>query len=176
MFERFTKDARASVTDALRIAQEVGARQIAPVHLLAAIAEAGGPGCAALTFVGVEPVHVRAAMRDDPLDSGALAALGIDVDAVRAHAEQEFGAGALDRAARRTRRGRLPMSRAAKAVLGRALGKAAGRSHRRLDTGHLVLGLVDIEDRVVRAVLAAAAVDAADLRADVERRIDAAAA
>lgn len=176
MFERFTKHARESVTAAQRIAQDVGARQIQPVHLLAAIAESGGPGAASLEFVGIEPAHLGSAMRDDPLDADALATLGIDLEEVRAHAEREFGGGALDRAPRRTRRGRLPMSHAAKAVLGRALGEAAGRYHRWLDTGHLVLGLLDVDDRRVRAVLASASVDIVELRTDIERRIDASAA
>ncbi|MDN5852275.1 MAG: hypothetical protein L0K86_05380 [Actinomycetia bacterium] len=176
MFERFTEHARASVTAAMAIAEDVGARQLEPVHLLAAIAEAGGPGGDALEFMGVESLHLGTAMRDDPLDADALAGLGVDLDEVRTHAEREFGAGALDRAPRRTRRGRLPLSRPAKAAFGRALKEAAGRSQRWLDTGHLVLGLLDVDAPRVRAVLASAEVDLGALRGDVERRIAASAA
>ncbi|HLR84824.1 MAG TPA: Clp protease N-terminal domain-containing protein [Nocardioidaceae bacterium] len=176
MFDRFTEHARASVTSSMRIAEEVGARQIEPLHLLTAVAESNGPGGAALDFSGVESADLRAAMGDDPLDADALATLGIDLEEVRAQAEHEFGQGALDRAPRRTRRGRLPLSRSSKAALGKALKQAAGHSSRRLDTGHLVLGLLDVDDDGVRSALASAEVEPDELRRDVERRIAASAA
>lgn len=176
MFNRFTKAARESVIAAQRIAQEAGARRIEPAHLLGGIAGSGGPGGDALTFVGLDAELVAGGVRADPLDPEALAILGIDLTEVRDAAEQTFGAGALDRAPRRAKRGRVPMSRSAKLALQHALRNAGRLGSGWLDTGHLVLGVLDLDDAPVRATLALAEVQPADLRREVERRIAAAAA
>ncbi|UYM06571.1 Clp protease N-terminal domain-containing protein [Solicola gregarius] len=176
MFNRFTKAARESVTAAQRIAQQSGARRIEPAHLLGGVVESGGPGGDALEFVGLDQAHLDDGAREDPLDPQALAILGIDLSEVRGAVEESFGEGALSRAPRRSKRGRVPMSRSAKSALEHALRNATRLGHGWLDTGHLVLGVLDADDAPVRATLALADVDPAVLRREVERRIAAGAA
>lgn len=172
MFNKFSNPARAAVIAAYQRAKVGGARRIEPIHLLGGIAESGGPGEAALAAAGVEPDRLDTqADTSDPLDADALASLGIDLDAVRENVEKSFGQGALDASAAPARMGRLPMSASAKAALGRSLRNARRSRHRWLDTGHLLLGVLDEGDSVVRAALDRAGADVDDVRADVLRRI-----
>ena len=123
MFERFTDGARHVVVRAQQDARRLGHNYIGCEHLLLAAAEAGEPAGAVLRDQGVTPERVEAeilrtigpgAAADsgaaldraaagpaDPLrglDREALAAIGIDLDVVRARIEAAFGPDALDRA------------------------------------------------------------------------------
>jgi ATP-dependent Clp protease ATP-binding subunit ClpA len=122
MFERFTDGARHVVVQAQHGARRLGHNYIGCEHLLLALAEDGGPAGAVLRDQGVTPEAVEAQIvriigrgsgggPADPLhglDQEALAAIGIDLDVVRARLEAAFGPDALDRAVVAYRRGAQP--------------------------------------------------------------------
>lgn len=119
MFERFTSDARAAVAAAQRHARRLGHRYIGCEHLLLAAASASGPAAAALHEHGVTPQAVeteivrlvglgQGASLFSALDREALAAVGIDLDAVRARIEAAFGPDAFTPAAPAACRGNRP--------------------------------------------------------------------
>ena len=110
MFERFTDGARQVVVRAQEDARRLGHNYIGCEHLLLAAAETGEPAGVVLRDQGVTPERVeaeilrtigRGSAGADPLrglDREALAAIGIDLDVVRARIEAAFGPDALDRA------------------------------------------------------------------------------
>ena len=114
MFERFTPDARTVVVDAQQHARRLGHRYIGCEHLLLAVVGTEQPAGEVLRDNGVTPRHVEqqivrlvglgsGADLFADLDRAALAAIGIDLDAVRARIEARFGVDALERAARVSR-------------------------------------------------------------------------
>jgi len=183
MFERFGQDARRAVVRARYEAVRAGREQIGCEHLLLGLLGEPGPAAAAMTAAGLELTALRARLpagrgaEPDPLDADALASVGIDLDAVRRAADATFGPGALDRArpAQTRRPGRMRMSADAKKALELALRAAVRLRHRELSGGHLLAGIIDQGDNAALGMLAAAAVDAAGLRADVLARMAAAA-
>ena len=107
MFERFTKAARDAVVLAQAEAAALGEDHIGTEHLLLGVA--GGPGEAARVLAdhGATPEALRAAALprpEGPLDAGALASIGIDLDEIRRRVEASFGPGALERGHRARRR------------------------------------------------------------------------
>jgi ATP-dependent Clp protease ATP-binding subunit ClpA len=174
VFERFAHEARTAVVEAQEEARRLRAEQIEPVHLLLALTRDPGRGGNALRAVGVDHACARAATSrsSGPLDADALAAVGIDLDRVRAAAESAFGPGALERA-RPGAGGHLPFTDGAKEALEGALRSVLGqrrpRRDRVIDTGHLVVGVLSVDDPVVRRVLHAAGVDVARLREELDR-------
>lgn len=185
MFERFTEEARRVVVVAQEEARVDRDPCIDGAHLLLGIAEVGGPGYAALAAAGVERSRLRAAVREsgnpdgETLDADALAALGIDLDAVRRAAEAAFGSGALSRATRfrrphRRRNGHLPLTGTAKQALERSLRAAVRRGDRSIDSRHLLLGLLEAREKRTGAVLRQLGVDPDDLRRHLEGDADAA--
>ena len=110
MFERFTDGARQVVVRAQEDARRLGHNYIGCEHLLLAAAGTGEPAGVVLRDQGVTPERVEAEILRtigqgsagaDPLrglDREALAAIGIDLDVVRARIEAAFGPDALDRA------------------------------------------------------------------------------
>jgi hypothetical protein len=119
MFERFTADARTVVVRAQEHARRLGHHYIGCEHLLLAAAGTGEPAAAALREHGVTPQAVEAEIVRliglgqatslfSALDREALAAIGIDLDALRARIEAAFGPDAFTRAGpyicRRSRR------------------------------------------------------------------------
>jgi ATP-dependent Clp protease ATP-binding subunit ClpA len=116
MFERFTDGARQIVVQAQHEARRLGHNYIGCEHLLLAATKTDEPASAVLRDQGVTPERVEAEIlrvigrggADDPLrglDREALAAIGIDLDVVRARLEAAFGPGALDRAVLAHKRG-----------------------------------------------------------------------
>ncbi|HEY1627937.1 MAG TPA: Clp protease N-terminal domain-containing protein [Streptosporangiaceae bacterium] len=110
MFERFTDDARVVVRRAEHCACQLGHRYVGPGHLLLAVAAADAPAGEVLREQGITPELVkeqivrRAGLGDGAglfagLDEKALAAIGIDLDAVQATIEASFSDEALYRAA-----------------------------------------------------------------------------
>jgi ATP-dependent Clp protease ATP-binding subunit ClpA len=75
------------------------------------------------------------------VDAEALAALGIDLDAVRDRVEAAFGPGALERRGPE-RAGRAPFSRRAKKVLELSLRESLAMKQRSITDGHILLGLL----------------------------------
>src|SRR5438046_6687455 len=139
MFERFTVDAHTAVVQAQAHARRLGLRYIGCEHLLLAAASTGEPAGAALRELGVTPEGVeaeivrmvglgQAAGLFSALDRDALAAIGIDIDAVRAQIEAAFGPGALTRAVPGACRGSRPaVAKGPLALLRRSRGARRGR-------------------------------------------------
>jgi len=119
MFERFTDDARVVIVHAQDHARRLGHRYIGSEHLLLAVVSADKPASAVLREQGVTPDRVeeeivrRAGLGAGAglfagLDTDALAAIGVDLDAVRARIEGAFGPDALARAAQAVHGGPHP--------------------------------------------------------------------
>jgi ATP-dependent Clp protease ATP-binding subunit ClpA len=132
MLERFTDGARYVLVQAQKDARRLGHNYIGCEHLLLAAAAADEPAGAILRDQGVTPERVQAEILrtigsgpgagSDPLlglDREALAAIGIDLDVVRARIEAAFGPDALSRAILAHKRG-TPGARRGR---GPALGK-----------------------------------------------------
>jgi ATP-dependent Clp protease ATP-binding subunit ClpA len=121
MLERFTGSARQILVRAQQHARRLGHNYLGCEHLLLALAESDEPAGAALRDQGVTPERVEEQIlrmigrgSADPLqglDREALAAIGIDLDVVRARLEAAFGPGALDRAVQTHRYGAHPARR-----------------------------------------------------------------
>jgi ATP-dependent Clp protease ATP-binding subunit ClpA len=119
MYERFTQDARSVVAGATEHARRLGHRYVGGEHLLLAVVGTGQPAGAVLSAHGVTPERVEeeiirrvgtgaGAGLFAGVDAEALAAIGIDLDAVRARIEASFGPQALAQAARALDRGAAP--------------------------------------------------------------------
>ncbi|TKR22950.1 hypothetical protein FA014_13745 [Cellulomonas hominis] len=179
MFERFTTGARAAVVQAQEVARDLGDTRITPAHLVVAVASVGDPAATALAAHGADRAALLDRFDGDGLDPAALAALGIDLDAVRRRADTVFGAGALDRADRARRPtpggrrapGHVPFTRDAKKTLEVALREAIRLGHRRIEAGHVLLAVVRLSDTDGYALLRRAGVDTAALAADVTARL-----
>ena len=158
MFERFTDEARQTVVRAQEEARRLDASRIEPVHLLLALTRDTGRGGSALAAAGVDHATLSAALTHDALDADVLAAVGVDLAQVRATTEAVFGPGALDRG-RRPASGHLPFAEGSKRALEETLRAALHRKERRLDTGHLLLGVLAVADPTARRVLAGLGAD-----------------
>ncbi|MFF8525910.1 Clp protease N-terminal domain-containing protein [Streptomyces werraensis] len=152
MFERFTKDARDVVKEAVAHGERTGAARVGPEHLLLALLDREGSRASfALTALGLddrrEPVReaLERARRRGGLtqaETDALAGLGIHVPEIVARVEQTHGPGALSAEPARGRwRGHRPFDRSAKDVLTGALRAAMARGHRHIGDEHLLLAL-----------------------------------
>lgn len=179
MFERFTTGARQTVVGAQQVARDLGDPRISPAHLVVALASTPDAAGEVLAAHGADRATLLDRFDTDALDAGALAALGIDLDAVRQQADTVFGAGALDRAHRpggRPSTGHLPFTREAKKTLEVALREAVRLGHRRIEAGHVLLAVVRLTDTDGHALLVRCGVDPAALAADVTARLGADAA
>ncbi|QJW37490.1 Clp protease N-terminal domain-containing protein [Cellulosimicrobium protaetiae] len=186
MFERFAADARDTVVGAQEVARSREDDAIDAVHLLLSLArQEGGAGAAALAAAGVDGAglerHVDAARRHDTLDGPALAALGIDLDEIRARTDVVFGPGALDRAGdgerargRRNRRSHIPFTPEAKKTLELSLREAVHEGSRTIDSGHVLAAVARAKGstahRALVDALAEAGSDVAGLRAALAAR------
>ncbi|MCI3152069.1 peptidase [Streptomyces sp. GB4-14] len=152
MFERFTKDARDVVKEAVAHGERTGAARVGPEHLLLALLDREGSRASfALTALGLddrrEPVReaLERARRRGGLtqaETDALAGLGIHVPEIVARVEETHGPGALSVEPARGRwRGHRPFDRSAKEVLTGALRAAMARGHRHIGDEHLLLAL-----------------------------------
>ena len=78
--------------------------------------------------MGLDPVRLAHDLRTElgsgELDAGALASVGIDLEAVSASADEVFGRGALDQARRSPTKGHIPFTADAKKALELALREA----------------------------------------------------
>ncbi|MGK5544435.1 Clp protease N-terminal domain-containing protein [Streptomyces sp. URMC 127] len=185
MFERFTRDARVAVIQAQEEARALGHAWIGSEHLLLGVL--GGADTAVVATLarfGVTPEACRSALVPTGHlgtgDAEALRAFGIDLEAVRARAEDAFGPGALDRPGppeerrrllpfgrRRdepARKGHIPFTRRAKKALERSLREALARKERHIGPEHVVLGILDPDDRVTDGMLRKLGTDTATVR------------
>ena len=157
MFERFTRDARDSVTRAQDIARSTGAGRIGAEHvLLGAAAQPGSVAARSLDRLGIAPASLAESVRalgPDVLDAEALARGGVDLESVRTQVEATFGPGALDAAAA-SPTGRLALDPTAKKLLELALREAIRFTTNRIDTGHLLLAAARLDGTSAAKALA----------------------
>ncbi|MEU2350062.1 Clp protease N-terminal domain-containing protein [Modestobacter sp. NPDC049651] len=172
MFERFTHEARQAVVAAQEEARALRAGRIEPVHLLLALTRDPGRAGEVLRATGVTHPDLRAALgrSGGALDPDALAAVGIDLDQVRAAAEAAFGPGALERGAEGTA-GHLPFTDGAKRALQESLRavlqKGGPRRERAIDGAAVLAGVLAVADPVVDRVLRQLGTDADRLRTEL---------
>lgn len=183
MFERFTKDARAAVISAQQHAHAAHAESISTVRVLQALTDPTQPTAKLLAAQGITGEVIEAA---EGLDDAALSRLGIDLGQVTEAVEAAFGPGALDRPAAVTGRQRrrwfagtsahhLPFTSGAKKALELSLRETIRVRSRQIDSFSVLLGVLRAEDPAVTAILYRQRVDVAQLRADAERHLSAAA-
>ncbi|MEO3786238.1 Clp protease N-terminal domain-containing protein [Actinocorallia sp. B10E7] len=143
MFERFTKKARAVVTQAQEEARTLRHDQVGPGHLLLALTAVEGIASRALAVHLPDTDGLRALVRTeiDGLDPDALASIGIDLTAVREATEAAFGEGALDRGGKGGR-GHLRFTSEAKKALELSLRVAIKNGHKFICDGHILLALL----------------------------------
>jgi ATP-dependent Clp protease ATP-binding subunit ClpA len=172
VFERFTDEARRVVVVAQEEARELRADQVEPVHLLLALTQDPGRAGGVLRGAGADHESVRSALdrSGNALDADALAAVGIDLDQVRAAAEAAFGPGALERRAA-GHSGHVPFADGSKRVLEESLRhvlrQRARRRGRSIDSGAVLAGLLAAGDPLVQRVLGQLGTDADRLRAEL---------
>jgi ATP-dependent Clp protease ATP-binding subunit ClpA len=204
MFERFTQGARDVVIRAQAEAREMRQTTIGTEHvLLALLADESGPIAVALRDSGVDAALVRAeiARRTGPRpglsteeeadaeDKAALKAIGIDLDAVRAAIEENFGAGALrlprGTATSRKRKlfgrfyaaaGHTPFSDRSKKVLELSLREAVRHNHKFIAPEHLMLAILRERNGLAMLILTDKGADLDRLRAEMTKALAARAA
>ncbi|MFD0123461.1 Clp protease N-terminal domain-containing protein [Streptomyces virginiae] len=164
MFERFTRDARSTVTGAVTEARRSGAATVTEEHLLLSLLALGS-----LDPLGVDHAAVTAdltaARRRGGMsraDEEALAGLGIDLTEIVSRIEETHGEGVLATPAPRSRTlgaslrsalGRadtddrtgsyhVPFTEGSKKVLEQSLRIALGRKDNHIGTLHLLLALL----------------------------------
>jgi ATP-dependent Clp protease ATP-binding subunit ClpA len=169
MFERFTRDARAVVSDAVGEAQRRRDRHVGTEHLLLGVIASANPVTApVLDAAGIDLQQARQAL--DAGDIAALAAVGVDVRAMQASAPDPDWRRSFGR--RRRSPGHLPFTGGAKQTLEQALRHAVRRSDRHIGTEHMLLALTDRPaPDAAHHLLAALDVDVVALRAALERRL-----
>jgi ATP-dependent Clp protease ATP-binding subunit ClpA len=169
MFERFTHDARAVVTNALDEARRRRDRHVGTEHLLLGVSASTSPVITAvLEAAGITLQRARQAL--DAGDNDALAAIGVDVRAMPAPAPDPTGRHSFARFRRSA--GHLPFTGGAKQTLEETLRHAVRRNDRRIGTEHILLALTDRSaPDAAHHLLTALNVDGVALRADLERRL-----
>lgn len=176
MFERFTEGARQSVKVAQEEARSLGYRYLGTEHLLLGLSAAPGPAADVLTAHQLSLDTLRRRLLDrsghQPLDSEALATLGIDLDRVREATEANLGPGALDRKPGRSiKSGHLPLTKRAKKVLELALREAVALKSGEISSGHLLLGLLREGEGLGAEILRDCGLDLDALRVETAKLI-----
>ncbi|GLZ31375.1 peptidase [Lentzea sp. NBRC 105346] len=167
--ERFTKEARQAVRDAIKVAEQDQV-QVSPQHLLLALLDKTP------VLSGVPREDVEAAFRDarrkgglSKTDVEALRSLGIDVDEIVDSVERSLGEGALSKEKPRKRWFGVAIDGDVKKTLERSLREARDLGHNHLGNEHLVLALLQGKG-VVTEVLEWHGVHYADVRKQVADR------
>ena len=173
MFDKFTDDAKRAImlseTETLALGQdEIGAE-----HLLLGLI--GVPDGVAGQVLGAHGVTLPMA-RDKtaelntgtgtggPAAAEALASIGIDVAEVKQRVDDTFGPG-------RFQYPRPVYAASARTMLERTVHEAMTLGHERIDTEHMLLGLLDDGDSVGYRVLTGLGVDATALRPEILARV-----
>ncbi|MET1071619.1 MAG: Clp protease N-terminal domain-containing protein [Umezawaea sp.] len=146
--ERFTKEARQAVRDAVKEAERDSTSQIGRQHMLLALLDSPALAGFDLTREDVEEA-LRKARRKGGLseaDTKALRELGIDLDQIVDSIEQSLGEGALASMKTRKKRWlfgeRVSFEPELKKTLERSLFEAKDLGHNYLGNEHLVLALL----------------------------------
>ncbi|MDX6742063.1 Clp protease N-terminal domain-containing protein [Actinocorallia sp. A-T 12471] len=185
MFERFTGDSRTAVTMAQEEARMLRHGEVDTGHLMLGLLTsgpdgpvAGGPGARALRSLGLtsEVLRPLVGREIDGLDPDALAAIGIDLDAVRQATEASFGPGALEGRTGPVKSGHLKFTSEAKKTLELSLRVAIKNKQRFICDGHILLALLMLPDSTATRALRAAQTDLDALKEAAEREIAAIAA
>lgn len=141
MFERFSEEARRTVVDAQQECVRLGHEHIDPEHVLLALL--------------AQPESVA---------SRALVGCGADTAALRRDVEGAIGPGTRDAA----KGGHLPFDPATKRVLQESLREALRAGHNHIGTGHILLGVLALDESGPATALRSAGVDPGGLRERVE--------
>ena len=149
MFERFTKDARRIVEDAVEVAWELSAPTVEAEHLLLAAARHEGPVPTVLRRHEVDFDELVEALRAET--SRSLAAVGVSAEPI-----------AFSPPVQRPR-----LATSAKWALELSLRIALERADRRIGTGHVVLAILRAQRGTVPRALQIAGVDRDELTAAV---------
>jgi len=182
MLERFTDAARRVVTRARQDARDGHYPYVGTEHLLLALTqEESGPAAAVLRDAGLTPERVRSEIARivgtprqilGPDDAAALRSIGIDLDAVVASVELNFGEGALDDPALASptgrRRGSVGFTPRARKVLELTLREAIARHSPTMGTEHLLLGLIREGKGVAAQILAGSGTSLKAMRARLD--------
>jgi ATP-dependent Clp protease ATP-binding subunit ClpC len=146
IFNRFAREARASVEAAVEEARLMGHDSIGDVDLLLGILSAGkGIAAEALTSLGVTLQGARE--ESERMASEALASVGISFEDIRTQAGDAFEMRIPDNR-------RIPFSPRAKKVLERALEEGVRLRDRYLGPEHMLLGILHTEDGTAVRMLA----------------------
>ena len=181
MADYMTRDARTVAMCAYEHAIRLGHRYLGGEHFLLALASADQPAGAVLRDQGVTPERVEQAIARlaggalfGGLDRDALAAIGIDVDAVRTRIEASFGPAALIHAGQTAGRGPrlarlnprrisgaerdgvfLPHAPGVGQSLRNARREAQARPGTQIGVEHLALGLLTVNEGLMPPILSA---------------------
>lgn len=167
MFERFSDEARAAVLEAAEAAEATDSRRIGREHILVGLVAAREPRLREAGFTTQSLTALLLARRNrgsEADDAAALAAFGIDLDAIRERVERNLGPGAWaagDPPARRPGLlGRLlggsdrpPFSAGARKTLELGLREALVDRSRQITTTHLLRGLLRDPGPVATALI-----------------------
>jgi len=145
MFNRFARDARAVVTNAVGIAREMGSPRVEAEHLLLAVARDDCPAARAMDAHGLDYDGLASALERETERS--LAAVGVAA-----------AAGPFSPPVEEPR-----FATSAKLALERALRAAVARRHRRIACAHVALGVLRADVGTVPRALRIAGVDRAEL-------------
>ncbi len=156
MFERFTESARATVAEAVDLAASHGSPLVGREHLLVALASQGEPTLVAVIPDAAADLAARLSQKSpeaqDQADAQALAAVGIDLDAIRARVAETMGPDAWNAGAPGRRRpsgliARLlpdhrPFTPGARKAIEVALRETIAEGSREITATHLLRGLL----------------------------------
>lgn len=192
---RLTEGARAIHRESFEHAIRLGHPYMGSEHVLLSLAGADHPAAAVLRAHGVTPARVEERIRRlsgggmfGDLDRNALAAVGIDVDAVCEQVTRSLGQDALSRAGRTALRERrvawwdprrsyvgpgmhrngmfIPARPGVKQCMVYARREGEARNDAQLGVGHIALGMLAVTDGLAPPILAALCdVPPAELRA-----------
>jgi len=174
VYDRFTELTKRAMAGARDAATALGHDFIGSEHLLLGLAQTAGVASEALRAHGVELGQLRdetvrqLAADGAPATRGqaakdALSSLGIDLAGIRRRAGENFGPDAF-------KYPRPAFSLQAKRAVQASLQQAIELGQQRIDTEHLLLGVLAEEDGAPVRVLATLGVDAEALRRSVLER------
>lgn len=158
MFHRFVKQAREIATQAEDVARGLASPTIEAEHILLALAERPGTTVQPiLADAGLDPEGLREALERE--NERSLAAVGVSPDA--------FDLPLATHQARTPRWGR-----SAKLALERSLKVATARDDRRIEPGHILLGVLQAPLGTVPRTLEGAEIDGAEIVNRVETALN----
>ena len=174
VYDRFTELTKRAMVGARDAATALGHDFIGTEHLLLGLAQTAGVASEALRAHGIELGQLRdetvreLAADGVPATRGqaakdALSSLGIDLAEIRRRADENFGPDAF-------KYPRPAFSLQAKKAVQASLQQAIELGQQRIDTEHLLLGILTQGDGVAIQVLATLGVDADALRRSVLER------